>query len=193
MRATIAEKARAVALKIGAVASRAAAAATWLFSAAMRANPIGIVVTAPDRPRCRLVLAYKKSETFRKHRELGLVGDQSPRSVLWGWLQASVFPVFTSALQAIGGAATWLWQNAIMPAFNRDPYGDRPVVDRCAGFRRRQDGVQCPRLRGDVVVAERDRACVQRDQDRHRRVVEQCAGCYFIAVFKTALGGSGRW
>ncbi|MCB1293648.1 MAG: tape measure protein [Gordonia sp.] len=124
VRATIAEKARAVALKIGAVASRAAAAATWLFSAAMRANPIGIVVTALIGLGAALVLAYKKSETFRNIVNSAWSGIKSAVGAVWGWLQASVFPVFTSALQAIGGAATWLWQNAIMPAFN----GIRTVI-----------------------------------------------------------------
>lgn len=46
-------------------ATRVAAVATTVLNAAMRANPIGLVVTAIMALGAALVLAYKKSETFR--------------------------------------------------------------------------------------------------------------------------------
>lgn len=55
-----------VALKAQAVASKAAAAAQWLLNAAMTANPIGLVIAAVALLVAGFVLAYKKSETFRK-------------------------------------------------------------------------------------------------------------------------------
>jgi phage-related protein len=48
-----------------AAASKAGAAAQWLLNAAMSANPIGLVVLAIAALVAGLVIAYKKSETFR--------------------------------------------------------------------------------------------------------------------------------
>lgn len=62
----IAAVASAVAQKIVAAATRTWAAAQWLINAAMSANPIGLVVVAIAALVAGLVLAYKKSETFRK-------------------------------------------------------------------------------------------------------------------------------
>jgi hypothetical protein len=45
--------------------TKVATAAQWLFNAAMDANPIGLVVIAIAALAVGLVLAYKKSETFR--------------------------------------------------------------------------------------------------------------------------------
>ena len=97
-----------------------------------------------------------------------------------------------SALQAIGGAATWLWQNAIMPAFN----GIRTVIGLWwtgvqASLRRRQDGVQCPR---PVVMWLWQNAIVPAFngiQDRHRRVVERCGSTSPCSRPRSVW--SGRW
>src|SRR5690606_34669072 len=81
------------------VATLAVAAATkvwtgiqWLFNAAMSANPIGLVVVAIAALVAGIVLAYKRSETFRN--------------------------IVQTAFRAIGAAATWLWENAIKPAWD---------------------------------------------------------------------------
>jgi phage-related protein len=58
--------ASATAQKATAVASKAYAAAQWLVNAALTANPIGLVIVALVAIGAALVLAYKKSETFRK-------------------------------------------------------------------------------------------------------------------------------
>lgn len=55
---------RAVAIA-SATAIRVLTAAQWLLNVAMRANPIGIVITALTLLGTALVVAYKKSETFR--------------------------------------------------------------------------------------------------------------------------------
>lgn len=60
--ATLKAKAATIA---SAVASRAAAAGQWLLNAALSANPIGLAVAALAALAAGLVLAYKKSETFR--------------------------------------------------------------------------------------------------------------------------------
>lgn len=48
------------------VASKAMAAGIWLVNVAMRANPIGIIITLITGLIAIIVLAYKKNETFRK-------------------------------------------------------------------------------------------------------------------------------
>jgi tape measure domain-containing protein len=82
-----------VAIQRGAaIASNAWAVAQWALNAAMSANPIGLIVVAIAALVAGLVLAYKKSETFRN--------------------------IVHGALNAVGAAATWLWENAIKPAWD---------------------------------------------------------------------------
>lgn len=71
-------------------ASKALAAGTWLVNAALRANPIGIVITLLVAIGAALVLAYKKSATFRA--------------------------IVDGALRAVGRAGSWLWNNTLGPA-----------------------------------------------------------------------------
>lgn len=54
-----------VATKAATGAAKASAAAQWLLNAALSANPIGLVVVALVALTAGVVLAYKKSETFR--------------------------------------------------------------------------------------------------------------------------------
>ena len=51
--------------KVAPAIVKAAAAAQWLWNAALSANPIGLVVVALAALGVALVVAYKKSETFR--------------------------------------------------------------------------------------------------------------------------------
>ena len=63
--AVIGWKAYTVAVKVWAVAAKVAAIAQRVLNAAMKANPIGLVVAALVGLAAGLVYAYKKSETFR--------------------------------------------------------------------------------------------------------------------------------
>lgn len=62
----VATIAKTVAEKVAAGASKAMAAAQWLLNAAMTANPIGLVIAAIAALVAAFVIAYNKSETFRK-------------------------------------------------------------------------------------------------------------------------------
>lgn len=62
----VATVANAVATRAQAVATKAAAVAQRVMNAAMRANPIGLVITAILLLVAGFVLAYKRSETFRR-------------------------------------------------------------------------------------------------------------------------------
>jgi hypothetical protein len=61
----VATVASTVASTAHSVATKSAAAAQWLLNAAMSANPIGLVVIAIAALVAGLIIAYKKSETFR--------------------------------------------------------------------------------------------------------------------------------
>lgn len=62
---TLATYAWSVATKAAAIASKAWAAAQWLLNAALDANPIALVVIAIAALVAGIIVAYKKSETFR--------------------------------------------------------------------------------------------------------------------------------
>src|SRR5262245_21014131 len=65
IRNTATTVASTVAQKTAAAASKAWAAAQWLLNAAMNANPIGLIVAGVILLVGLIVLAYKKSDTFR--------------------------------------------------------------------------------------------------------------------------------
>lgn len=69
--------------KVTVVWTGAVTAAQWAWNAALTANPIGLVIVAIAALVAGLILAYKKSETFRV--------------------------IVDGALRAVGGAFTWLW------------------------------------------------------------------------------------
>lgn len=64
-RSTVATIASTVATKAAALASRAWAAGQWLLNAALTANPLGLIVVGLVLVVGALILAWKKSETFR--------------------------------------------------------------------------------------------------------------------------------
>ncbi|HVM13604.1 MAG TPA: hypothetical protein VM287_04660, partial [Egibacteraceae bacterium] len=87
-----------------------------LLNAAFWANPIGIVVLALAGLAAALVFAYRHSETFRNIVQGAWQGIQVAVAVAWQWLQVA-FAGFMQAMTAIGNAATWLWTNALAPAW----------------------------------------------------------------------------
>jgi TP901 family phage tail tape measure protein len=86
--ATIASR---VASLAAAAASKAWAAGQWVLNAALSANPIGIVVVAIAGLVAGLIIAYKKSETFRS--------------------------ICQKAFQAVAAAGRWMWNNVLQPVF----------------------------------------------------------------------------
>ncbi len=87
----IASLAAGAAAAIQAAGTTGATGATWSLNAALRANPIGLVVTALTALGTGLVIAWKKSDTFRE--------------------------ICTGAFNAVGDAGRWLWNNALQPTF----------------------------------------------------------------------------
>lgn len=116
---TIALAAHRAALIAGSVASGIATAATTAFGVALTiaTSPITWIVVAIGLLIGALVLLYKKNETFRNFVNAAWNGIKAAIGAVWTWLSTTVFPLFKQALQIIGQAMTWLWQNVMMPAW----------------------------------------------------------------------------
>ncbi|QDQ97985.1 phage tail tape measure protein [Tomitella fengzijianii] len=84
----------------------------------MSMNPIGLIITALVGLVAGLVLAYKKSETFRNIVQAAWEGIKTAVSAVWNGFLKPVFAAWKVAFKAAGTAATWLWNNAIVPAWN---------------------------------------------------------------------------
>lgn len=61
----------------------------WALNAAMAANPIGLVVVGIVALVAILVLAYKKSETFRKIVDGAFRGVQKAAAFAWNWIKGN--------------------------------------------------------------------------------------------------------
>ena len=93
----------AVAQKAQAVASKVATAAQWAWNAALSANPIGLVVVAVAALVGGLVLAYKRSETFRNVVKGAFDVVKNAGEAMWDALRAA-FTFITKAWLSVAGA-----------------------------------------------------------------------------------------
>jgi len=104
--------------KTGAVVTKAVTAATWLFNAALRANPIGIVITILAALVAAIVLAYNKSETFRNIVQAVWKGIQAAISFAWN---SVIKPAFTAIrdwiVKELAPRVLWFHNNIVKPAW----------------------------------------------------------------------------
>lgn len=113
-----------IAATASAVAQRAVAAATavwtgaqWLLNAALTANPIGIVVVAIAALVAAIVIAYKNHEGFRELVQKVWAAIKEAISATIDWFKNTAWPAIKTAVDAIGKGMEWLWKNAIQPAW----------------------------------------------------------------------------
>ncbi|BDH04908.1 phage tail tape measure protein [Streptomyces seoulensis] len=97
--------------------TRAWAVAQALFNGIMALNPITLVVIGLVALGAALVIAYKKSDTFRGIVQATWAGIKVGWDYLWGALQVG-FGYFMTGLRAIGSAASWLWTTVLSPVFS---------------------------------------------------------------------------
>ncbi|MEV7112332.1 phage tail tape measure protein [Streptomyces anulatus] len=85
------------------------AAAQAFLSAVMAANPVILVITAIVALGAALVIAYKRSETFRNI--VQSVWSAIKTGAMWLWTNGlkPMFDNFMVGLRAVGAAAVWLW------------------------------------------------------------------------------------
>jgi len=101
-RARAAAIAQAVASRTVAGATRVWAAGQWVLNAALSANPIGIVVVAIAALVAGIVLAYNKSETFRRIVDGAMRGART--AVTW------VVDKVRDLVELVGGKAGDVWE-----------------------------------------------------------------------------------
>ncbi len=120
----IGAKLAAIALGVWRAAQTAATIATALLTgqtmalnAAMRANVIGIVVTAIAALVVAIIYAWQHWDGFRNVVLTAWSAIQT--AALWAWnnVLKPTFSAIWAALQTVGRWAMWLWNNAIGPAF----------------------------------------------------------------------------
>lgn len=128
-----ATKIASVITAIQAAGTTAATGATWSLNAALRANPIGLVVTALTLLVGGMVLAYKKSETFRDIINGAWDAVKSGASAMWSGIK-STFGAFEKGFEALGKAGVWLWNNALQPAFKFIVNGVGNILDMWASM-----------------------------------------------------------
>ncbi|MFB7212697.1 phage tail tape measure protein [Streptomyces sp. NPDC056255] len=98
--------------------TRGWAVAQGVLNAVMSANPVGLIVVGVLALAAAVVVAYKKSETFRNIVQGAWTAIQTAAS--WAWNNAIKPAVdgFMSGLRAIGTAASWLWSTVLSPVFS---------------------------------------------------------------------------
>lgn len=97
---------------------RTAIALQAAWNAVMSLNPIGLIVIALIALGAALVVAYKKSDTFRAIVQGAWAAIQT--AALWAWNNV-LKPVLTgiwTGLQTVGKWATWLWTTILSPVFS---------------------------------------------------------------------------
>lgn len=123
-----------VAQKASAVASKAMAAATWLVNAAMRANPIGIVITIIMGLVAAVVLAYNKSETFRKIVQTVWKGIQMAVSFAWNNVLKPAFQaIYSFIVNTLGPKFMWFHNTIVKPVMDKVGSVIRTVVNAVKG------------------------------------------------------------
>lgn len=104
----VAQKAATIA---AAAATKAATAGQWLMNAALTANPIGLVVVAIAGLVAGLVIAYKKSETFRRIVNAAFKGVLAAAQAVWGWIKGNWKTLLTILTGPIGVAVRMIARN----------------------------------------------------------------------------------
>lgn len=104
--------------KAVAIGTKLWAAAQWLLNAAMKANPIGLIITIITALVAAIVYAYNNSETFRNVVQAAWKGIQAAIKFAW---ENVIKPVFTALWNFIKTilvpVITWLWNNIVKPYF----------------------------------------------------------------------------
>lgn len=98
--------------------TRIAAAAQWLFNAALDANPIGITVLAIAALVAAFVVAYKNSERFRAIVQGALNGIKVAAQATADFFMTKVVPVLKAVWDGIAAGAVWLYQKVLKPTFD---------------------------------------------------------------------------
>ncbi|MGW2992457.1 phage tail tape measure protein, partial [Streptomyces sp. NPDC001193] len=104
------------AILLGTAVTNGFAAAQAVLNAVMALNPITLIVIALVALVAAIVIAYKRSETFRAIVQAAWAGIQTAVKYAWESVIKPAFEGLMIGLKAVGAAALWLWENALQPA-----------------------------------------------------------------------------
>jgi len=92
-------------------------AAVAAFNAVLLANPIGLVVAAIGGLIAILVIAYQRSDTFRRIVDTAFRAVAAAGKWMWENVLRPAFNAIMVAWRALGVAVRWAWDNLIKPAW----------------------------------------------------------------------------
>jgi hypothetical protein len=154
------------ATKLVTTATKVWTAVQWALNAVMRANPIGIVITVLALLVAGIVIAYKKSETFRNIVDGALRAVGKAAKWLWSNAFSPAFGAVKTIIRAVGDAGIWLWNKALAPAFRAILRGVGWILDGWAKMLR-----ALAKIPG-FEWADRAADKLQRAADKARRVAD---------------------
>jgi hypothetical protein len=94
------------------VASLAWTGAQWLLNAALAANPLGLFIVGIAAVAAGLVIAYRRSETFRNIVQGALDGVSGAAQAVVRWFRRSFVPFFTDTIPgAFAATKRWVTRN----------------------------------------------------------------------------------
>ncbi|MFF0777098.1 phage tail tape measure protein [Streptomyces sp. NPDC003720] len=105
------------AILIGTAVTNGFAAAQAVLNAVMSLNPFVLVAIALVALGAALVIAWKKSETFRAIVMAAWEGIKTAALYVWNSVLKPAFEGIKAALSALGTAFAWLWNVVIKPVF----------------------------------------------------------------------------
>lgn len=85
---------------------------------AMRANPIGLIISAIMLLIGAFVMAYNNVDWFRNLVDIAWAAIKTAIDFVVQWFVNTAWPWLQEAITAIGDWFTWLWQDIIVPAWN---------------------------------------------------------------------------
>ncbi|CUW29705.1 phage tail tape measure protein [Streptomyces reticuli] len=107
-----------VAILIGTAVTSGFTAAQALLNSVMALNPIALVVIALVALGAALVVAWKKSDTFRQIVMAAWSGIQTAALYVWHSVLQPAITGLMAGLSALGAAFSWLWTAVIQPVFS---------------------------------------------------------------------------
>lgn len=98
-------------------ATKAWTAAQWLLNVALNANPVGLIITGLVALGAAVVLAYRRSETFRNIVQGAFNGIKVAAQIAWTQVLQPTIKGIWEGIQWVGNKATWLWRNVFAPTW----------------------------------------------------------------------------
>ncbi len=113
----IATKAHATATATWSAITKGAAAAQRVLNLALKANPIGLIITAIGALVAGLVWFFTQTEVGQKIVSAAWAGIKAAASAVFDWFTGTVLPGLSVVWEKISAGAMWLYDNGIKPAW----------------------------------------------------------------------------